>query len=206
MKRRIHMLASSLMVIMMMLTACSSASTPKIEKYADTIIYSDMYTAVPDAPQAQAMAIKNGKILAVGSRKEMAEYIGPDTAQEDYTDSFLMPGMIDGHTHLYIKEESNAGDFVLTEYKSAKEYLAVIAEAVEARPNAQMYRGFGWLDSMFVGGTPTAEMLDAVCNTVPIYIQSEDCHSCWVNTRMMELCGITADLENPLGGVIERNE
>ena len=181
------------------LSACS-----KQKEIADTIVYGNIYLS--ENNYVEAMAIKDGKIICLGTTEEVDEYLSYNTAIADYSDNFIMAGFIDGHVHAYVDAENSAG-FILSDCESQteEEYLKVIKEYIEANPDKEIYEGFGWLDSAFIGGSPTAAALDEICSDKPIFIKSEDCHSCWCNTKMMEMAGITSSTSDPIGGKIEKD-
>ena len=187
-------------------TAAVTQTDSSQEDAADTVIYSNITTTQGDEfVEAEAIAIKDGSITYIGAKDGADAYIGDDTQVLDYSDSYVLPGLIDGHTHAYVSAENKVCDFNLTECKNADECIEVIKKYVEENPK-DFYNGYGWLDAMFDNGMPTADLLDAIDTDSPIYIKSEDCHSCWTNTAMMEKCGITSESENPKGGVIEHYE
>lgn len=174
---------------------------------ADLIYYGSIFTANDNYDTVEAMAVKDGKIVYVGDKAGAESYKGDDTKVEDCGDNSIIPGFIDGHVHVYIDGE-NQKAFKLGDCpeQTKEAYLEAIRTYVEEHPDEEIYRGFGWLDTAFIGETPTREMLDEICPDKPIYIKSEDCHSCWINTKMLEMTPITKDTEDPIGGKIERDK
>lgn len=193
-------------MLLAVVLACTALGLATAETVAKKVVYAaSVYT--PDHTEAQAMAIDaDGKLLYVGSREGAEAYLDADTEVLDYGDSYVLPGFMDGHAHLYIYAENEAGDAIMTGLVTAEDYLAVIRQAVSEHPDKNYYSGFGWTDNAFIGGSPTAAMLDEISPEACMYFMSEDCHSCWVNTAMMKRCGITADMTDPVGGVIVRDE
>lgn len=176
-------------------------------EFSDEVVYGTIYTSDENCMNAEAMAIKDGKIVYIGDKSGAESYIGADTIVTDYKDSFIMPGFIDGHVHIYIDAENQAGfRFGESLEQTQEAYLNMLKEYVEANPDLEIYKGFGWLDTAFIGGTPTAEMLDAICADKPVFIESEDCHSCWINTKMLEMTGVDAATPDPIGGKVEHDK
>lgn len=199
MKKILSIFLSLMMLVLM--GACGKTS-----ETADKVVYGIIYTSDDNNTRVEAMAIKDGTIIYTGDKDGVKSYISDKTEVLDYGESFITPGFIDGHCHIYVDAENQAG-FILTNCKEQTQeaYLTMIKEYIEQHPDEEIYKGFGWLDSAFVGGTPTAEMLDEICSDKPIYIKSEDCHSCWVNTKMLELTGVNSSTQDPVGGVIEHD-
>ena len=84
-------------------------------------------------------------------------------------------------------------------------YERIIAEYAAANPDAPWILGGGWYMDVFPGGTPTKEALDAIVPDRPAFLTNRDGHGAWVNSRALELAGITRDTPDPRDGRIERN-
>ena len=159
----------------------------------------------PDATVglATAVAVAGGRIVAVG-RDEARELIGPGTEVVDLAGRLLVPGFQDAHVHPYGGGQSllqcnlRAGD-------NAEDYVAIVAAYAAANPRLEWVAGGGWYMSRFPGGAPTADLLDAVLPDRPAFLLNRDAHGAWVNSRALELAGITASTPDPHDGRIERN-
>ncbi len=169
---------------------------------ADTIYYGSIYEADGFESTAQAMAVKDGTIVYMGDTVGAEDYKGESTELIDFNGNTVLPGFIDGHVHIYIAGENEQGFRMSLDNVSADGYLDVIRTYIEEHPDEEFYRGFGWLDTAFGQETPTAAMLDEICPDKPIFIESEDCHSCWINTCLLEKTGVTKDTPDPIGGKI----
>lgn len=180
-------ISALLLSAVLMVSAFGSALA---ENAAKTVVYAaSVYADGQD--HAQAMAIgENGKLIYIGSREGAAAYIGADTGVVDAGEASVLPGFIDGHAHLYIHMENQTSDVVLTGMVEAEDYISAITAAVNADPGKDYYDGFGWVDSAFVGGSPTAAMMDEIAPGALMFFMSEDCHSCRVNTAMLEAFGM----------------
>ncbi len=93
----------------------------------------------------------------------------------------------------------------LHDARGREAYLAVIAEYARSHPDEAWIRGGGWYMDDFPGGTPTREDLDAIVPDRPVILGNRDGHGVWVNTRALELAGVTADTTDPADGRIERD-
>ncbi|MGA5688177.1 amidohydrolase [Cytobacillus pseudoceanisediminis] len=169
-----------------------------------------IYTMEEDQPLAEAVAIKDGEIQFVGSSSDAEKYVGEDTKVIDLEGKMVSPGFMDGHTHppgLWI---SKLFEVYLAELESHEEYVQAVADFREKNPNAKIITGDGWVNGPYeqADGTnpgPKKEDLDAVVSDIPVMLYSIDGHSVWVNSKALEIAGITKDTAVPKGGMIERN-
>jgi predicted amidohydrolase YtcJ len=153
---------------------------------------------------ANAVAIRDGHIAAVGSDAEVRALAGPRTRQIDLAGRSLMPSFQDAHVH-----PSMAGIGLLRcplhELPHTLEaYLGAIDQYAQSHPQADWILGDGWYMDAFPGGTPPREALDRVVPDRPAFFVNRDGHGAWVNSRALELAGLTADSPDPPDGRIER--
>lgn len=162
------------------------------------ILYRNARILTADEPAwAEAMVVDGGVFSHVGDEAD-----APDTdATVDLGGALVLPGFTDAHTHLLMMGEA-LGQIGLTDARS----LAEIQERLRAaRPQAEgALRGRGWLFDA-IDGAPTARMLDEAVADVPVYLDANDYHSCWVNSAALAELGITRDTPDPIGGRIERD-
>ena len=161
-----------------------------------------IFTAAPAGGRPTALAVRAGRILAVGGA-EVTELAGPATEVVDLRGRLLLPGFQDAHVHA-VMGGVELGQCDLTGTTDLAEYLARIDAYARARPDAAWIVGGGWSMESFPGGVPGRELLDAVVGDRPVYLINRDHHGAWVNTRALELAGITADTPDPAGGRIDR--
>jgi predicted amidohydrolase YtcJ len=173
---------------------------------ADLILTNGVVHTVDAARSVgEAVAVADGRILAVGSAGAMAELAGPGTRIVDVEGGMVLPGFQDAHCHLALSGyEQTLCD--LFESRSAEQHQRRIAEYARAHPNRDWVLGGGWSMSDFPGGIPTREQLDAVVADRPAVLTNRDGHGSWANTRALELAGIGRDTPDPAGGRIERDE
>lgn len=152
--------------------------------------------------RADAVAVQGGRIVAVGA--DAAELIGPATRQIDLDGRLLVPGFQDAHVHpLWGGLDMLRCD--LSDMSTQSDYLERIRGYAAQHPNDEWILGGGWQMSAFPGGTPTAAALDSVVSERPAFLPNRDGHGAWVNTKALELAGITADTPDPADGRIERD-
>jgi predicted amidohydrolase YtcJ len=164
-----------------------------------------VYTVDPARTWARAVAVKGGRIVAVGTDESVADLIGPKTEVHDLHGRMLLPGFQDAHVHpppggLEMLECN------LNEAYTREGYERIVAEYASEHPDVEWIRGGGWSMDSFPRGTPTKEILDRIVPDRPVYLPNRDGHGAWVNSRALELAGITRETPDPLDGRIERDD
>lgn len=162
-----------------------------------------VFTADPDPEQAwaEAFTVRDDVIVHVGVDAGDA----PEADETvDLQGRLVLPGFTDAHTHLLMMGAA-LGQVHLTDARSLEEIQARLREAREQNPDAAVLRGRGWLFDSVPGGAPTAAMIDAVVSDIPVFLDANDYHSCWVNRAALAELGITRDTPDPLGGEIARD-
>ena len=122
----------------------------------------------------------------------------------DLEGRLVLPGFTDSHTHLLMMGAA-LGQVPLTDARSIEAIQQLLREARAAAPDASVLRGRGWLFDAIPGGKPTAAMIDTAVADIPVYLDANDYHSCWVNTAALAELGITRDTPDPIGGEIVRD-
>ena len=140
---------------------------------------------------ASAVAVRDGRIVAVGEDDGVRGWIGPRSRVVELRGRTVTPGFGDAHVHPIL-----AGlDRVrcdLDELRGLDDYLAAIATYAATHPDEPWIRGGGWSMADFPGGIPHRADLDRVTPDRPVYLESRDGHTAWVNSRALERAGITA--------------
>lgn len=150
------------------------------------------------------LAVRDGRIAALGSHDDVAHLVGPDTRVESLAGRWLLPAFHDAHVHpVQAGTEMNLCD--LTGLHTIEEYVDRVAAYVREHPDREWVTGGGWSMDAFPGGLPSAELLDAVCPDRPVFLPNRDHHSAWVNTRALELGGVDEHTPDPADGRIERD-
>ncbi|PID80008.1 hydrolase [bacterium DOLZORAL124_64_63] len=160
----------------------------------------DVYTVDAENPNAQAIAIDDGKIVFVGSNDKVAEYIDKDTKVDDLKGKFVLPGFIDTHAHFALGA-AIASAIKLDESGTPESWTAEIKKFADANPDAPAILGLGFAAAAFGKDGPTKEMLDKVVPNRPAVIIDEGGHSAWFNSKALEMAGITKDTPDPVPGV-----
>ena len=163
-----------------------------------------VYTVDKQCHRAEAVAVRDKEIAYVGDTKGVQEFIGPNTEVIDLTGKMLLPGFIDSHAHA--SATINEDDSVMLYHLDSKEaYVSAVKAFAEKHPELDVIYGNGWNNEVFPPQGPLKEDLDTIVTDRPVSLMSNDGHSIWVNTRALEMAGVTKDTPCPYGGMIEIN-
>jgi predicted amidohydrolase YtcJ len=191
-----------------------SASTSALGQSADRIwTGGTILTMEDEAMRVEAIAEDDGKIIAVGPRAEVMKRKGPRTEVIDLKGRTLLPGFVDAHGHIFLgglqalsANMLAAPDGEVTDIASMirtlKEWRTANAAAVE---KGKLIIGFGYDNAQLKElRHPTKEELDQVSTDLPVIVVHQSGHIVSVNSKMLEMMGVTADSKDPAGGVIQR--
>lgn len=162
-------------------------------------VYRNARFFTADDPQwADAVVVEDGAFVFVGDETDAPA----SDAVVDLDGGLVLPGFTDAHTHLLMMGGA-LGQVGLTDAGSVEEIQDRLRAA--RRAGDRELHGRGWLFDAIDGGAPTAAMLDAAVSDIPVYLDANDYHSCWVNSAALAQLGITRDTPDPIGGRIERD-
>ena len=169
----------------------------------DTIFIGQFLTLDPGHPQAEAIAVSAGRIVAVGSRSEVEALANKDTRKISIP-GVALPGFADAHIHVEgIGEQLERLDL---RGLSKAQILEKVAEAVHSAPPGGWIYGEGWDQGFWRPAVfPTAKELDGVSRDHPVVLGRIDGHSTWVNSKVLALAKISRDTPDPSGGLIRRD-
>ena len=170
---------------------------------ADKIIRGRIYPADGTGSFAEAMAIRDGKILAVGSWEDLLPWADNETEIEEKP-GLIIPGITEGHAHVTCASEMVFG-LALGEADSPEEYLEKIRSFRVTHPDADYIVGSGYDNGVFDQPGPTAALMDTAVSDIPVVMIASDHHSRWLNTAALERTGITDRTPDPLNGEIVRD-
>ncbi len=179
---------------------------------ADTIYHRGPILTLEEAhPRAQALAVKDGKILAVGASAEVMRHRGPKTRMVDLQGHALLPGFVDAHGHLSQTGLQAASANLLPPPDGTGASIAALQKLLRAYaqgPVARKHRvilGFGYDEAQLKEQRPpTRQELDAVSRDLPVLIIHQSGHLGVLNSKALALAGVTADTPDPQGGHIRR--
>ncbi len=192
---------SRLGLALCLLVACDEAPHP--QQAADVVfVGGTVWTMNPTRPRAEAVAVRGDRIVFVGSRADADAWIGEATRVVNLDGGMLLPGFQDAHVHV-VDGGMALADCDLSGTTDREQVLATVAACAAAGDG--WIRGGGFQLTFFPQGNPQAATLDAIVPGRPVYLTSSDAHSVWLNTRALELAGITAETPDPPAGRIERD-
>jgi len=172
---------------------------------ADVVLKNGVvYTVDPQRSVAEAVAVNGKDIIYVGTTSGAADFVGPQTEVIDLAGKMVLPGFIDSHAH--VSATINEDDSVMLYHlDTPADYTAAVKEFAAGHPDLSVIYGHGWNNEVFPPAGPLKEDLDCVVADRPVSLMSNDGHSIWVNSRALEMAGITSDTPCPTGGMIEIN-
>lgn len=176
---------------------------------ADVIFQGTVLTLIDDTSEAEALAIRDDAILAVGPRAEVDRHRGPATRIVDLGEGALLPGFIDAHGHLTqlaaFADFANIASPPVGPARNIEELQEILREHARENPDHPWIVGRGYDESLLAEGRhPTREDLDAVSSDRPVFILHVSLHLMAANSRALELAGIDASTPDPKAGVIRR--
>ena len=165
-----------------------------------------VYTVNAAQPWAEAVAIRDGEIVFVGDNDSAQAFVGADTEVHDLNGRMLLPGFHDSHAHV-LTEVMSDDECDLLRIPTVEEVAARLEECtlLEGRGDDNWLVGGGWGDFLWPEANPGKALLDALFPDRPVYLESSYGHAGWVNTRALEIAGITTETPDPPDGVIKRD-
>jgi predicted amidohydrolase YtcJ len=160
-----------------------------------------------DAPKtwAEALAVSGNRIVAVGSDRDVRALTRASSRVIELRGRTVTAGFQDAHVH-----PTHGGlariRCELHEARGRDEYLRIVSEYAAAHPDRGWILGGGWSLADFPGGLPRREDLDRVVPDRPVFFPNRDGHDAWVNSKALELAGITKDTPDPADGRIARDQ
>jgi predicted amidohydrolase YtcJ len=204
-RRFLVALASILILNLFMVTFDSATDRNASADATPNVIFinGDIYTESTPA-RAQAMAVRDGHIVAIGSNDDIRKLKGEHTQVVDLGGQFVMPGFNDAHVHLaYGGREMLQVDLIGV--KSLAEMQQRIAEPAKTMTSADWIVGGGWDHTLWAGEKlPTRQDIDVVTGDHPAVFSRVDGHIAVANTAALKAAGMFAKIPDPTGGKIDR--
>ncbi|MBX7219925.1 MAG: amidohydrolase [Blastocatellia bacterium] len=166
----------------------------------------NIYTVNEKQPKAEAVAIKNGTILFVGSTRQAQNFIGKETKTIDLHGQTVVPGLTDAHCHLMgigLRELQ----LNLEGTQSLDDFLNRVKERVAQSKKGEWVTGRGWIETFWQPPVfPTRQDLDRIAPDNPVFLNRADGHGAVANSLALKIAGISKDTPNPTGGEIMRDK
>jgi predicted amidohydrolase YtcJ len=184
------------------LSVCCGSPAPDTAA-PDTIFVGQFITLDASNPRVEAVGVKNGRIVSVGSRSEVERGTSGATERIEIP-GVALPGFADAHVHLSsLGQQLERLDL---RGLTKEQVLERVGAAAREAPPGALVSGSGWDQGFFRPPVfPTASDLDAVSGDHPIVLSRIDGHSSWVNSKALALAAISRSTPDPAGGRIERN-
>ena len=169
---------------------------------ADMLVVGKILTMNSYTPVVEAMAIKGDRILAVGDLEEVLPFAGASTERIDARNHTITPGFIDAHSHPLFAEEAVGVNVNLPRIEDVKK---VLAQKAAQTPPGHWVRGVMYDDTKFIDERPlNRKDIDQAVKNHPVYVAHRGGHTAVVNSRALEISGITMDTPDPVGGKFYR--
>jgi len=197
----------TLFAIVLLVAACGSDQKPGLVTVADRVFLNGaVYTVDAERSWAEAVAIKDGKIIYVGDDEGAGAYISTETEIVDLVGQMLMPGFHDAHAHIltgmFAEEECD-----LLRIHTAEEVAEKLKEGTSLTGigDERWIVGGGWGEWLWPEANPQKGLLDALFPDRPVYLESSFGHGAWINSKALEIAGIDSSTPDPDSGVIEHD-
>ncbi|MBQ0079005.1 MAG: amidohydrolase [Eubacterium sp.] len=168
---------------------------------ADKLFLGNVITMEDEQLTAEAVAVADGKIIFVGSAEDAKDYVDENTVITDYGKNTIYPGFIESHCHSMLAGARINLQADLTEGESLQDYIDTLKKWMEDHPGRTNYQGAGWKLCDF---EPHKSILDEICPDVPMFLNSFDGHSVWLNSAAIELCGFNQESVEEFGEELVR--
>jgi predicted amidohydrolase YtcJ len=159
------------------------------------------YDAAGWHPDAQAVAVRDGTILAVGSHEEVEAFEGPSTETIDVGGAVILPGLVDSHVHIAVLG-ANLERVILVDAETESQMVDLVAERAANVPDGEWIVGWGWDDGAWAANYPDMRLLSERVPNHPVFMRSLHGFAAWGNRMALEHAGISASTVSPPGGEI----
>ncbi len=199
----------SLLCLSPLFAGCSSLPETAQSNIADTILINgQIYTMEADATWVEAVAIRDGKYIDVGSNNDIQKWVGSSTEVINLDGAFAMPGINDAHIHPIMGGVKTLFECNFSFTATPEDIARRLAECTNATPQGEWLRGGQFGSGFFEKHSLESPLrfLDVISTEHPIFLNDDSGHNAWVNSAALKIAGINKETENPDGGTIVRDE
>lgn len=165
-----------------------------------------IYTLNDSQIWAEAMLVRNGKILKVGTNQEVQDAMSASSSSIDLKNRMVLPGIHDVHLHPLEASSENFQFSLNTTEQNPENYSRDIRQALNQNPTAEWILGWGFdIHVLLDGSREPIDILNDISRSRPIAIMEQTSHSIWINSKALELANINSNTTNPTGGVIMKD-
>ncbi len=162
------------------------------------------YTLHPAQPTVQALAVRDGKVVAAGSNEEAEAALSPGAQRINLNGLTVLPGLTDSHLHL--QHYGLSLQYVDCETATRAECLQRVKRKTQNTPDQTWIRGHGWNQNVWAEGFGNAQLLDEAAPHHPVYLTAKSLHAAWANSLALRAAGIDENTPDPPDGRIQRDE
>lgn len=167
------------------------------------VVYNNgqIYTMNPSQPWAESVVVDKDKIVYVGDKAGAESYLKKGAEKVDLEGKLMLPGLIETHAHPVFGSVMASGLVFDIEENSVESYVEQVKAYLKAHPDAEAVFGFGFYADTFGDAGPRKEILDCLDSKRPIVFLDDGGHSAWVNSKALEMAGVSRDTPDPVPGV-----
>lgn len=202
---QVEEVACRIAIMLAVVLMCGLAAAQEHPAAETIITNANVWTVDRNHPRAEAIAILNQRIVAVGTSAEMDGWRGPQTRIIDAAGKLLLPGFNDAHVH-FVSGGFQLDQVQLVDAKSREEFVKRVAAQAKKAKKGDWILGGDWDEQNWSPPElPTHDWIDSVTPEHPVFINRHDGHESLANALAMKLAGITAATKTPAGGEIVRD-
>lgn len=201
MHRRAHVAAALVAV-----AACGPSGPGAETREADlVVVHGRVWTGVPGAPLAEAVAVRGASIVAVGSDRDVGAWVGAGTRVVNAGGGFVTPGFVDSHVHL-LDGGFRLASVQLRDAATPEEFARRIAAFARTVPAGTWITGGDWDHQNWGGELPQRAWIDAATRSHPVFVSRLDGHMALANSAALAAAGVNEHTADVAGGSIVRDE
>ena len=200
-----------LILLFLSVTACSPGLSGVEQAQSrisgDRIIFTNaqIHTLNETQPEAEAIAIQDGKIIAVGDEDAVLEQVGDDFQTIDLKGRMVMPGFQDPHLHA-VESGLNENLCIVSQFADIEDYLDELQDCALQQPDSEWVRASGVnMPNLLDQDQLPIDILDEAIPDRPVVVLDDIGHGAWVNSRAMEAVGFSPESTDPPGGILVRD-
>jgi len=200
-----HLLYNRVSIIFFVALSFTMTSCMDTTTKADLLLSNaKIWTANPEMPFAEALAIKGEKIICVGSLKDCSQFQDNNTKVLDADGNLVVPGFIDSHVH-FLTGGASLSAVKLKDAPTKQEFIDRIRDFAKTLKSDEWMLEGNWDHENWGGDLPTKDWIDEFTQDIPVFINRSDGHMALANSAAMKLAGITDNVEDIDGGEIVRD-
>lgn len=196
---------SLIFFVLLSLVAANSSANEADDRAATMLVVGRIWTADARRPFAEAIAVHDDRIVAVGSRDELEHFRGKNTQVIDAGAGIVVPGLIDSHIHL-IDGGLQLASVQLRDATTREEFVRRIGEFAKKKAKGEWITGGDWDHTLWGGELPSRDWIDAVTPENPVWLNRLDGHMSLANSAAMRAAKIADDVKDVPGGEIVRDK